>query len=88
MAARSGDVLSLVLTAALIGGGYLVFKSSRKSDVLAVDAAEARPTRHMVPLEARLDRAAVARWLDAQPPPAAAAPAASAAPAPGGGRAE
>jgi hypothetical protein len=68
-AARSGDALSFVLTAALIGGGYLAFKSSRKADVLAVDAAEARPTRHMVPLDARLDRAALARWLDAQPPP-------------------
>lgn len=61
---RNDEIISFVLTAGFIGGGYWIYKSRRKSDLLEVDASEARPTRHMVPLGARLDREKVARWLD------------------------
>lgn len=61
---RSDELLSFGLTAGFIAGGYWLWRSSRKRDLVEMDAAEARPTRHMVPIEARLDRERLARWLE------------------------
>lgn len=61
---KSDELVSFGLTAIFIAGGYYVWKSSRKDDLISMDASEARPTRHMVPIEARLDREKLAKWLD------------------------
>lgn len=63
-ARKTNDLLSFVTTAAFIGGGYWLWKASRKHDVLAVDVNEARPTRHMVDLHKRIDKDALAKWLE------------------------
>jgi hypothetical protein len=66
-AARNGaDLVQLGVIAALLGGGYWFFRASRRSDVMQQDAEAARPTRHMVPLAARLDKEQLAAWLEAQ----------------------
>lgn len=66
-AARNGaDLVQLGVIAALLGGGYWFFRASRRSDVMAQDAEAARPTRHMVPMAARLDKEQLAAWLEAQ----------------------
>ena len=61
---RTDELVSFLATAVFIGGGYYVWRASRKADVLEVDASEARPTRHMVDLAQRLDRDKLAKWLD------------------------
>ena len=59
-------VLSFLLTLVCVGGGYYVWKSSRRGDAFVHDFEAARPTRHMVDLEKRVDREKLRKWLEAE----------------------
>ena len=60
---RAQDLAGAIILVGILASGVYLWKTSRKSDVLKVDASAARPTRHMAPMAARVDRAKVEEWL-------------------------